>query len=261
MATARRAATPVPSRNKPTQIRELADGHDHHIKMAVYGEPGTGKTPLIATSPNCLILEADRGLESAIRTKSVAKKWTISDWKDLNEAYEYLANGGAKDWEWVWLDSITLFQDRGLDNIMDELVAQKDHRKVYAPDRGEFGQNMNRLLRFMRDFKDLPTNIGWTAHVMVHAHTQADGTVIERNMPFIHGKDMSPKICSHMGVIAHLQLHESKKNPGEDFPVLSVKSRDGWYGRDRYHAVGTIPNPTMQKVLDKIQGSPNKETN
>jgi len=252
---ARRTTRPAGT-GLPTQIRGLAEGHDVHVKFGLFGDPGSGKTPFLSTSPNCLILEADRGIESALKVApSTTKKWVVDDWNDLNEAYNWLKNENASQqtpFEWAWFDGITLFQDRGLAQIMEDLHAVKSHRSIYAPDQGEYRQNMERLKKFIRDFVALPINIGWTAHVMVVERTFADGTTVETNMPAIQGKDMSSKISGHMNIVAHMEVRESKKNPGTELNVLTTSRKDNWYGRDRYGAIGTMVKPTMTQVLEKI---------
>jgi hypothetical protein len=261
MATTRKRPAGQAS-SLPPQIKPLSRDQDVFVRMIVYGEPGVGKTPFAASAPNALILDGDGGLESAIAAKSTAKKWTLDDWNDATEAYEYLKAGGHKDFEWLVLDSITLFQEKGLDMIMEDLVAQKPHRKVYLPDKGEYGQNMNRLGKFLRDIRSLPINQVWTAHAAMLEIEQPDGSVVTKMMPAIQGRGMSQKICGYVAVVAHLESVGSKKNPDQEYPVLSTRRRDGWYGKDRYGAIGRMPNPTIPKVVSAIEAKldPSKAT-
>ena len=156
-AVAKKAA--APARKLPPEIQDLATGISTYKTMIIYGDPGVGKTPLVATAPNALILESDRGLQSAVAAHSKAKKWTIHDYNDATKAYEYMRNEGCSQFEWLILDGITLFQERGLAHIMEDLHAAKPHREVWAADKGEYQQNMNRTNRFIRDLVDLPINV------------------------------------------------------------------------------------------------------
>lgn len=262
-ATAKKAVPPKKAAAKksagartsrlPEKIRPLDEGLTSYVRMMIYGDPGVGKTPLAATAPNALILEADRGEESAVFNGSTAKKWVLEDYNDSTEAYNYLRAGGTKDFDWLILDGITMFQERGLDHIMADLVAAKPHRFEYAPDKGEFGQNMNRIAKFIRDLKDLPINLILTAHAMVSERELADGSTITSMMPAVQGRLMPQKICGYVGIVAHLQTVQSKKDADKDYPVLSTRRIDGWYGKDRYSAIGRMPNPTIPKVLAAIE--------
>lgn len=246
----------------PPQIMPLSKERDGFIKMLVYGEPGVGKTPFAASAPNALILDGDGGLESAIASGSTAKKWALTDWNDATDAFEYLRGGGHKDFEWLVLDGITLFQERGMDMIMEDLVAQKPHRKIYLPDKGEYGQNMNRLGKFLRDLKNLPINQVWTAHAVMLETEQPDGSFITRMMPQVQGRGMAQKACGYVGIVAHLESIASKKDEDKEIPVLSTRRRDGWYGKDRYGAIGRMLNPSVPKVVAAIEAKldPSKAT-
>src|SRR4249919_718682 len=110
--------------DKPEAIRQMGD-RPKHIRIMVYADPGTGKTPFAATSPGkMLLLNADGpdGPESA-RVYSAYKGdiWDIRNYNDLDEAHEYLYHT-PRAYDWVWFDSITLFQELGMDHIMRELI-------------------------------------------------------------------------------------------------------------------------------------------
>lgn len=257
-ATATKAAAPKPKQSHlPDEITELEDGLSQFASILIFGDPGSGKTPLAATAPNAIILECDRGLQSAVLAKSKAKKWTLSDYNDATKAYEYMRNKGCDVFDWLILDSITMFQERGLTHIMEDLHAEKPHRQVWAADKGEYQQNMLRTSRFIRDLVDLPINVIIVATAMVSQTPLADGESIEEMWPSIQGIRMPQKISSYVGIVAHLQRVVSKKDPTKIFPVLSTERRDGWYAKDRYAVIGRMPNPTMPKVIAAIEAKKN----
>jgi hypothetical protein len=191
---------------------------------------------------------------------STAKVWTVNDWNDMLAAYEWLRDGGYKQFEWLVFDSITLFQERGLDNVMDDLVASPKggHRSIYLPDKGEYGQNMSRLLRTLRDIKKLPMHQVWTAHSQMLDQTMADGSVMERMMPQIQGKGIANKVCGYVDIVGHLEVVEKTakvkgKSVDKSYPVLITNKKGGWYGKDRRSAIGRMVNPTIPKMVAAIE--------
>lgn len=234
----------VTARAKPSKPPQIVPvGADvEFIKMLIYSKPGQGKTVLAGSSPKCLILEADRGTASAKRLGSKAEKWRLEDWNDLEEALSYLRNGGTANFDWVWLDSITLFQERGMDQIMDDLVAEKSHRKVYLPDKGEYGQNMNRLGRRMRELVNLPVNVGITAHEF---HFEDPDTGEVTIMPYVQGKNMPQKICAYVDQVGRMELKTSKE--GKEYPVVDFRGSNDFYSKDRF-GWGRVAHVTIPKL-------------
>lgn len=235
--------------DRPKAIIPVSQVDDHHIRIMVYGDPGVGKTVFAATSPKCLIINADpEGTTSAAVRGSQADRWDVHDWNDITEAYEFLRHGGVKQYDWVWLDSVTLFQERGLDNIMQDLVAEKPHRKVYLPDKGEYGQNMNRLLIWMRQMVALPINFGVTAHVL---RTEDDDGKVTY-MPAIQGRQMPDKVCAYMGIVGFMYARRTE-NKGTEIG-LRVRKDSKHYAKDRFDAFpsGRLLNPTVPMLQKAV---------
>jgi AAA domain len=250
-----RKKRPRPASDLPSEISDIGEGLSKYTSILIFGDPGSGKTPLALTAPNPIVLECDRGLKAAAVAKARGKKWVIDDYNDLTKAYEYMRNGGCRKFDWLIMDSLTMFQDRGLDHIMDDLHAEKPHRQVWAADRGEYGQNMNRISRFIRDLVALPINVIVTCTAMVHEVERPDGTTVTSYWPTVKGVNMPQKIASYFDIVAHLQQVPSKTHPDQDYPVLSTRRRDGWYARDRFAVIGRMPRPTMPKVIAAIEAS------
>ncbi len=70
-----------------------ADG----VKLLVYGQAGAGKTSLIPTLPNPVVLSAEGGLLSIAGAD--VPYITISTMADLWEAYEWLTTGGGQEYK------------------------------------------------------------------------------------------------------------------------------------------------------------------
>lgn len=235
--------------SRPTAIVPISDD-GNHFNWMIYGKPGVGKTILASTSPNCLmLLNDDDECTSAAIQGSVADKWVVKDYGDLTEAYEYLRHGGTKDYEWVWLDNATLFQEQGMDQIMLDLVTEKPHRSQFVPDVQEYLHNQNRLATLIRSLRSLPVNFGVTAHVM---RTEDDDGKVEYQ-PLFQGKqgEYSQKICGYMGMVGYLSVRRTKE--GTERSLVTDK-RGKFYAKDRYSAFGgKLIEPTIPEMVSSIQ--------
>lgn len=221
------------------------------INTIIFGEPGVGKTPFIGTSPNGLILDADVGTESAAIAGSKAEVWPITCHKDLVDVHEYLREEDH-EYEWCWLDSATLFQELGMDDIMEDIIAQRPNQDRDVPSQREYLVNMNRIGLWVRHMKALPINFGMTAHVMRIEDETDDGDDIVTYMPDIKGKKgmFSQNICGYMNVVGHLRIAKTKKLGTHQ--VLTCQRRGSYYGKDRFGVIGTMHNPSIPKIMEAI---------
>lgn len=228
---------------KPSAIRSADDSMPYGINFMLYSDPGVGKTPLIATAPNTLILDTDLGSESAAGSPGV-DIWPIDNWPDLESAHEYLRHEDH-GYKWVWMDGISVGQDRLLTNIMEELVAVKDHRKMWQADKAEYGQNMFRMKQWIQNMTALPFNFGITSHPWRFEDPVTEEEVI---LPWIQGKNMPQNVCGMMNVIGYLTLDDDGKQK------LYTKPNNGYYARDKFRALGAgMINPTIPKIEAKIR--------
>ena len=220
-----------------------------YINMMLYGDPGVGKTPLAGTSPKALFLADPEGMESAAAYGTDAEQWVMRDFSDLEEAYEYLRHA-KHGYQWIWWDTITLFEERGMDQMMEDLLARNPNRDRYVPDQPQYLQVQNRLSHIVRRFVELPVNFGIIAHVM--DTEDRDGDIV--HMPAIQGGQgrLSNKICANMGIIAYMETVH-RKNGSDDW-VLYTSKRKNFYARDRFQALGSrLINPTIPEIASKVR--------
>lgn len=224
-----------PSIIRPAGEDPLACG----INIILTGPPGCGKTPLIATGKNTLILDGDRGTASAAGTG--ADKWPITGWNDMDEAYEYLRHE-KHPYEWIWLDSISLGQDVLLEDVMMDVIInrQKSHRKPYLIDKGEYGENMQRLKQWVRHMQAQSFNFGITAHPTPSLDESTD---VMKLWPWIQGRNMPQTISASFDIIAFCMRDD------EDNFMMYVRETSDYYARDRFGALGSgMKNPTIPKI-------------
>lgn len=220
-------------------------------RFMLYGPPGTGKSVLAGTSPKALILASDsEETLSAARFGSDADMWVVPDYGALEEAVEYIRHEGVNDYEWVWLDNGTLFQEQGMDDTMAELLMAHPERNPWIPDKQQYLVNQNRLGSIIRQLKAMPVHFGMTAHEM--RVTWADGS--ENLMPLFQGGQgtYSQKICGYMNIVGYMSARTMKGGKFEN--KVRVRKGSSIYAKDRYHALGReVINPNIAEMMEEIR--------
>lgn len=260
-ATTRPRKPARPSSNgKPNQIHELKE-ESQFRRFLIYSEPGAGKSTLAASSAalgKTLIMNADRpdALDTALELGYKPDVWEFNSYKDLDEAYEFLRHGGYKEYEWFWLDTATIAQDKGMDQIMRELVAKHDSRSLYLPDKAQYQENQNRLSMWVRNMSRMHINFGMTAHVLGIVDEE-DGET--RYMPAFQGGrgNLSNKISANVGVVGRLYTTRVRREVnGKQKQVrvraLQVQPTAKYYAKGPIALGNEVPNPTMEKLMEMI---------
>lgn len=220
------------------------------ICVMVFGVPGAGKTRFIGTGPKTLIIRPPVDHTDSIELPAEVDEVVVTSWNEMLEVYQHLQQGGHKDYEWVWLDSISLLQDTTLDDIWRDTLARRPDRAAFGLDQGEYGRNMERLQRWTRDMHGLTDlgqiNFGLTAHPFEWYDPVKEEDVWA---PYIQGKNMSPKICGYMHIVAYLAEVRRKDKPSRR---VLMTSADGFVGKDQIGIPEKIADPTMPKLISEI---------
>jgi len=225
------------------------------IKMMVYGQPGIGKTRLVGTGAKTLIVRPPLDHTDSIRGGD-AKETVVNNWEDMNGVLEWARHEGSQ-FSWIWLDSISAFQDQGLDDIWATVIDEKPHRARWGLDQAEYGINMHRLSLWVRHMVGAAEsegfNFGLTAWPRDLPVTEADDSP-EALMPWIQGRNMPQKMCGYMNVVAYYTFTTIKK---EQRRVLRFASTEDYYAKDQFDAFpdGKLLDPTMSKIEERIKAA------
>lgn len=245
-------------------------GASAKIFPLIFGDPGIGKTTLLGTGGKLyktLIVRPPTDHTDPI-IGSGCKETIVRDWTEIWEVLDYLRHEGH-EWDWVWLDSISLMQDFGLDDVYENILDRKGPkgslaraaREQFGPDQGEYRVNMWRLEQWIRhtvgaaDF-----NFGVTAHPFWYEPKDED--IEPYLMPWVQGKNMPNKICGMMNLVGYYQLREREvKGEKKLSRVLHTNKSTTWYGKCQFKMPdgsgafgdsGTIVNPTIPKMMEAI---------
>lgn len=242
---------------KPDTIKPL--GRTKHCFICLYGDSGAGKTRFIGSHEGTtLIVRPPTEHTDSIKTIEGVEEAIVHGWNDMNELEEFLRHEGGTHYDWVWLDSISLFQDTGLDEIWADTIAAKPHRAQYGLDKGEYGVNMTRLARWVRSIVGTDGfNFGITAHPM----EMPDPLTGElKLMPYVQGKNMTTKIQGYMNVVGYLEKAQVKDKDSDTkkiVRVLRTEATDTYVAKDQFDALkdGKMVNPTMPKFMAAIEAA------
>lgn len=232
-----------------------------HIFMGLHGASSAGKTRFISTLPNTLILRPP--IEHTDSVKNPARgveEWVVRSHEELEgDVLDYLRHEGGKH-AFVWLDSISGWQDVGLDDVWADLIAKYPHRKKTPIDRGEYNANMVRLARFVRACVGADSfNFGFTAwpEELTDAET---GDV--KLMPWVQGKNMANRMVGYMKLVCYYERKETGKGSAKKMVrVLRWAENEDIFTKDQYGLPekGLMVNPTMPQLMEAIEAARAKD--
>lgn len=227
-------------------------------QMLIHGPPGIGKTLLIAQQPRTLILHPPGDHLDSIQEPKNVHEIILNDHDDADQAYQYLQQNGSDAYDWVWLDSLSLFQDYGLDEIWKNLIAKYPHRKEWGLDKGEYGRNMERISRWVRQMIGLSKSgafhFGITCHSMMMEDPEQDDK--EVLMPYVQGKNMSTRTMAGMNVVGYYRwVKMGKGKAAKRVRCLDFHETETFKAKDQLNVFGEkgrLVSPTMPQIHGAI---------
>lgn len=208
------------------------------VKLLVYGQAGAGKTSLIPTLPNPIVLSAEGGLLS-IQDADVPFI-EIANMDDLREAYTWAKDSKeAAGFESVALDSISEVAEVVLAH---ELKRNKDGRAAY----GELNTTMAELIR---SFRDLPNK-----HVYMSAKLEKSADEMGKLLfnPSMPGKSLTQGLPYFFDEV--LALRVERDSDGNTQRALMCDSDGIWLAKDRSGKLEMWESPDLGAIISKIGG-------
>jgi len=237
----------------PDKVQPLGNT-GQYIHLLICASPGFGKTVFYGSEDKLLYITTDpEGTVSAWMQGSNAKEWAVTDYNDIIEAYKYLRDGGIEELgiTWVVIDNISEASEMAkLLNIELERKG-KPHIDQFVPTQGNYQRTQNMLLALVKQFNDLPINVGYTAWIETHE----DNEGVEYFAPAIHGQKgaIAQMVAGYMNVVGYGQVVEDDE--GVEHRVLHFAQNGPFRGKDRFNALGKkrvdLTLPRMQSIIDK----------
>ena len=211
-----------------------ADG----VKLLVYGQAGSGKTSLIPTLPNPIVLSAEGGLLS-IQDANI-DFIEIADMDDLREAYEWAKGSKEADqFQSVALDSISEVAEVVLQH---ELKKNKDGRAAY----GELNTTMQELIRA---FRDLPGKHVYMSAKLEKSQDEMGKLLYNPSMP---GKSLTQGLPYVFDEVLALRVERDAENNTQR--ALMCDSDGVWLAKDRSGKLEAWEAADLGAIIAKIGG-------
>lgn len=225
------------------------------IKLFVVAPSGWGKTRLAGTSAGtALFVRPPVDYVDSIlpADKKRHKQWIAHDWTAMEDIFEHLRHEGEKLYDWVWFDSISSYQDIGLDDLWQTIITENPRRKRYGLDKGDYWINMQRLGRWVRDVATLSDsgafNFGITAWPAELSPSPEDSEIDQKMMPWVQGKNMAMKVCGYSNIVAFGTV------TAKGTRRLQLNETEHIYAKDQFDCTekGYMLDPTMPKLVAAI---------
>lgn len=256
----------------PKQIRRVGTEDSAFKRFLLCAGPGFGKTVFFGTGDlKVLFLTTDKeGTLSARTMGSESREWPILKGADLSEAYIYLRDGGIKelgldDGGWVVIDNVSEAQEQfKWDNIDREHKANPMKLDEFIPSQGNYQRTQNQLIKMVKQFNDLPVNVGYTAWIATHEDRNGD----EYYAPAIHGQQgaIAQMIAGYMNIVGYGEVVIDENDAERRRIYFSHEGPNR--GKDRYNALGkfrtdlTLPklDALIAKKVSEIEAAPAAKT-
>jgi hypothetical protein len=210
------------------------------VKLLVYGQAGAGKTSLIKTLPNPVVLSAEGGLLSI--QDADLPFIEIASMDDLHEAYSWVLES---DYKSVALDSISEIAEVCLNAEKKVKVSGKlvDPRQAY-------GAMQEQMADIIRAFRDIPKR-----HVLMTAKLEKTQDEMGRVLysPSMPGNKTGQALPYFFDEV--LALRVEKDAEGGTQRALMCDSDGLWLAKDRSGKLGTWEAPDLGEIINKIGGA------
>lgn len=214
------------------------------INAVIYGQPGSGKTFLAATSPKPLIIDLEMGAPATVKAvDNDVKVFSAPTLAKVREAYAYLASGDH-DFESVVIDPVGELQRI----IMKDVIENYKVRRTYddLPGMADWGKMLNDITKLITAFRALPLN------TIVTAHAEVPDNDFDPVKPLVSGKNFAPFLQGAMDLLGYISV--SIGEDGKPSRQLLTSSTEQVVAKNRG---GKLPHiirePNMTDIIQRMR--------
>jgi len=206
------------------------------VKSLIYGGPGTGKTPMVQSTPSPVMCVVEPGMLS-MRNVTNVPAWEANTPEKIEEFFTWtLQSTEAKNFQTVCIDSISQLCEVFL---TQELARCKHGLQAY-------GEMSRRVMSLVDALYYMPEK-----HIyLIAKQAVADENNVAVKKPYFPGKDLNIKIPHLFDEI----LHIGETNvPGQPKPVLAIRTKATFNitARDRSGKLDELEQPNIGAIFTK----------
>ena len=216
-------------------VKRTRDLSRNGVKLLVYGAAGAGKTSLITTLPNPIVLSAEGGLLSI--QDADLPYIEIATIDDLRQAYSYIVSEEGAVFESVALDSISEIAE----------VVLNAEKKIAKDPRQAYGAMQEQMGDLIRAFRDLPGK-----HVYMSAKLEKSQDEMGRILyaPAMPGNKVGQSLPYFFDEV--LALRVEKDAEGSTQRALMCDTDGLWQAKDRSGKLAAWEAPDLGAIIEKI---------
>lgn len=207
------------------------------VKLLVYGAAGAGKTSLIRTLPNPIVLSAEGGLLSI--QDADLPYIEIATMDDLRQAYSFIMGEEGAEFKSVALDSISEIAE----------VVLNAEKKIAKDPRQAYGAMQEQMSDLIRAFRDLP---GKHVYMSAKLEKSQDETGRMLYAPSMPGNKVGQSLPYFFDEV--LALRVEKDSEGSTQRALMCDSDGLWQAKDRSGKLASWEAPDLGAIIEKING-------
>lgn len=238
------------------------------INMLVHSDIGWGKTSFIGSGGKqfkILIMRPPTDHVDAI-VGSGCQQMVVRNWEDVWDGLEQVIHMPG-EFDIFAMDSISLLQDIGLDDVYEGVLdkkgppgsAARQAREQFGPDKGEYRVNMWRIAQWVRRAVSAEQfHLIITAHSFLYEPENQDAYIA----PWIQGKGMISKISGMMNIVGYGHMEEATVRGNKTIRrVIEWNKTEDYYAKNQFKIpstgesvfpTGRSINPTLPQVFGEI---------
>jgi len=209
------------------------------VKLLVYGMAGAGKTSLIPTLPNPVVLSAEGGLLSI--AEADVPFIEINSMATLMEAYQWLTESAeGQGFQSVALDSISEIAE----------VVLNHEKKINKDPRAAYGAMQEQMADMIRAFRDLPGRHVYFSAKLEKSQDEAGRMLYAPSMP---GNKTGQSLPYYFDEVLALRVERDAE--GNTQRALMAHSDGLWQAKDRSGKLEAWEAPDLGALIAKIGGA------
>ena len=218
------------------QLKSTKGAASDGVKIVTYGAAGSGKTTLIGTLPDPIIISAEAGLLSLQGLDIPYIE--ITDMASLKEAFAFVASAkDAQAYQSVAVDSVSEIAE----------VVLNAEKKLTKDPRQAYGALQEQMTDLIRGFRDLPGKNVYMSAKLEKMQDEAGRVLYGPSMPGNKLAQMLPYFFDEV-----LALRVEKDDEGKSQRALMCDSDGLWSAKDRSGKLSSWEPADLGHVISKI---------